>query len=44
MLMLEHGADAFHIFMLVPVGCGAEISEDTRLTPQQSEETLQLAL
>ncbi|MHB9024843.1 MAG: radical SAM protein [Armatimonadota bacterium] len=40
-LMLEHGADAFHVFMLVPVGCGAEISEDTRLSPQQTEETLE---
>lgn len=39
-LMIAHGADAFHVFMLVPVGCGAEISEDTRLTPQQNEEML----
>lgn len=39
-LMIEHGADAFHVFMLVPVGCGAEMAEDTRLTPQQNEELL----
>ncbi|OPZ87376.1 MAG: Antilisterial bacteriocin subtilosin biosynthesis protein AlbA [bacterium ADurb.Bin429] len=40
-LLLERGADAFHVFMLVPVGCGAEISEDTRLSPEQSEEVLE---
>ncbi len=34
------GIDAFHMFMLVPVGCGAEISDDKRLTPAQFEETL----
>lgn len=34
------GVDAFHLFMLVPVGCGAEISDDKRLTPAQFEETL----
>ena len=39
-LMIEHGADAFHIFMLVPVGCGAEMHEETRLTPQQNEDML----
>lgn len=39
-LLLAHGADAFHVFMLVPVGCGAEISEDTRLTPAESETVL----
>jgi radical SAM protein with 4Fe4S-binding SPASM domain len=39
-LLLDRGADAFHVFMLVPVGCGAEISEDTRLSPEQSEEVL----
>jgi radical SAM protein with 4Fe4S-binding SPASM domain len=40
-LLLERGADAFHVFMLVPVGCGAEISEDTRLSPEQSESVLE---
>lgn len=39
-LMIDHGADAFHIFMLVPVGCGAEMNEDTRLTSEQNEELL----
>ena len=34
------GIEAFHMFMLVPVGCGAEISDDKRLTPAQFEETL----
>jgi heme b synthase len=33
-------ADAFHVFMLVPVGCGAEITEDKRLSPERSEEIL----
>lgn len=39
-LMLKHGADAFHVFMLVPVGCGAEISDEVRLSPERSEEIL----
>ena len=39
-LLLAHGADAFHLFMLVPVGCGAEIDDATRLSPAQSEEVL----
>ena len=39
-LMLDRGADAFHVFMLVPVGCGADIAEDTRLSPEESEATL----
>ncbi|HEY3376849.1 MAG TPA: radical SAM protein [Armatimonadota bacterium] len=34
------GADAFHVFMLVPVGCGAELDESQRLTPAQSETLL----
>ena len=37
---LERGVDAFHVFMLVPVGCGAEISEDRRLSPEGFEEAL----
>jgi radical SAM protein with 4Fe4S-binding SPASM domain len=40
-LMLDRCADAFHVFMLVPVGCGAEIEEDQRLSPERSEEILQ---
>ena len=40
-LMLERGADAFHVFMLVPVGCGAEIDEGVRLSPAETEERLE---
>ncbi|HHT9154757.1 MAG TPA: SPASM domain-containing protein, partial [Candidatus Tripitaka sp. YC43] len=36
------GADALHIFMLVPVGCGVEIAEDQMLSAQKYEETLNL--
>lgn len=39
-MALERGADAFHVFMLVPVGCGAEIADDTRLPPGRFEEVL----
>ena len=39
-LVLERGADAFHVFMLVPVGCGAEIGADDRLSPERFEEVL----
>ncbi|MCL5104095.1 MAG: radical SAM protein [Armatimonadetes bacterium] len=39
-LCLERGADAFHVFMLVPVGCGAQISDDVRLSPKRFEERL----
>jgi len=39
-LALSRGADAFHVFMLVPVGCGAQMSEDQRLSPQRTEEIL----
>lgn len=38
--VVSQGADAFHVFMLVPVGCGAEIEEDQRLTPERFEEVL----
>ncbi len=37
---LESGIDAFHVFMLVPVGCGAEISDDKRLSPERFEDAL----
>jgi radical SAM protein with 4Fe4S-binding SPASM domain len=37
---LDFGVDALHVFMLVPVGCGAEISEDKRLSPARFEEVL----
>lgn len=36
-LLLERKADAFHVFSLVPVGCGAGITDDIRLGPQQLE-------
>ena len=39
-LALARGADAFHVFVLVPVGCGAELSEDVRLTPAEMESVL----
>ncbi|OGV63393.1 MAG: hypothetical protein A3K19_30915 [Lentisphaerae bacterium RIFOXYB12_FULL_65_16] len=39
-LVLARGADAFHVFMLVPVGCGAEISDDVRLPPERFESVL----
>jgi radical SAM protein with 4Fe4S-binding SPASM domain len=39
-LAQARGADAFHVFVLVPVGCGAEIAEDARLSPAQVDETL----
>ena len=39
-LALDFGADAFHLFMLVPVGCGATLGEDDRLTPERFEEVL----
>jgi radical SAM protein with 4Fe4S-binding SPASM domain len=39
-LALEVGADAFHLFLLVPVGCGAEIADSMRLSPAAVEELL----
>lgn len=39
-LALAQGADAFHVFVLVPVGCGAEIGDDQRLSGPQMEDTL----
>lgn len=39
-LALTRGADAFHVFVLVPVGCGAELSEDVRLAPAEMEKVL----
>ena len=39
-LAIDRGADAFHVFVLVPVGCGAEISEEMRLSPRQMEDVL----
>lgn len=39
-LALHRGAAAFHLFMLVPVGCGAEIAAADRLGPARFEEIL----
>lgn len=39
-LALKHGAEAFHVFALVPVGCGAELGPELRLSPAQLEEIL----
>jgi heme b synthase len=39
-LAISRGADAFHVFVLVPVGCGVEISDDVRLSPDEMETTL----
>ncbi len=39
-LALTRGADAFHLFMLVPVGCGAEIDTHERLAPERVEQAL----
>ncbi len=36
-LALALGADALHIFMLVPVGCGVEISADNQLPAEEYE-------
>ena len=35
--LLERKVDAFHVFALVPVGCGAQISDDARLSSEQME-------
>jgi heme b synthase len=39
-LALAMGADALHIFMLVPVGCGVEISADNQLPAAEYESIL----
>ncbi len=39
-LAQAHGAVAFHVFVLVPVGCGVEISDELRLGPERMEEVL----
>ncbi|MFQ5862346.1 MAG: radical SAM protein [Candidatus Brocadiales bacterium] len=41
-LALRLGADALHIFMLVPVGCGVEIADDQMLSAEKYEESLHL--
>src|SRR5687768_7328942 len=39
-LALDMGADALHIFMLVPVGCGMSLSEDIMLKEDEYEAAL----
>ncbi len=39
-LVLELKADAWHIFLLVPVGCGLEVAAKEQITPQEYEEVL----
>jgi heme b synthase len=39
-MAVSMGADALHIFMLVPVGCGVEISADNQLPAEEYEEVL----
>ena len=38
--VLARKAEAFHVFALVPVGCGAQISDDARLSSEQMEQFL----
>lgn len=40
-LSLELGADAFHLFVLVPVGCGVKIPPTDRLDAEEMEDCLQ---
>lgn len=39
-LALSLGADSFHVFMLVPVGCGLQIAESQQLEGRKYEEIL----
>jgi len=39
-LALSLGADALHIFLLVPVGCGVEIADEQMISARQYEEVL----
>ncbi|HVT80860.1 MAG TPA: radical SAM protein [Phycisphaerae bacterium] len=39
-LALELGADALHLFMLVPVGCGMTLPESVMLQPEEYENAL----
>ncbi len=40
-MVLNLGADAFHLFMLVPVGCGLEIAKSHQINAEKYEEILQ---
>jgi len=39
-MCLKRGADALHLFMLVPVGCGVDIAETDMLPPDEYERWL----
>jgi radical SAM protein with 4Fe4S-binding SPASM domain len=39
-LVRKLGADAWHLFLLVPVGCGLELDAETQLTPRAYEAVL----
>ncbi|MCX7044589.1 MAG: radical SAM protein, partial [Candidatus Sumerlaeota bacterium] len=39
-MALREGADALHLFMLVPVGCGVQIAEDQMLSAERYESVL----
>ncbi len=39
-LVMKLGAVAFHLFLLVPVGCGLEITGEEQISPQDYEEIL----
>lgn len=39
-LALSLGADSLHLFLLVPVGCGTEISDEQMVTPREYEDVL----
>lgn len=39
-LAVERGASALHIFLLVPTGCGKEISDDEMIDPTEYERVL----
>ncbi len=39
-LAKDLGAEALHLFLLVPVGCGVEIADDQQITPVEYESVL----
>jgi len=39
-LAISRGAEALHIFLLVPTGCGREIADDEMIDPQEYERVL----
>lgn len=39
-LALRLGAEALHVFMLVPVGCGIQIADEQMITPERYEDIL----